>query len=658
MKIKFVCFLVFILSFNIAFAQKQKELDLQKSLKGQAECLRIRDWKLMKTITPMKIDCELDNMHFYSDVPLSVDNQKDLRIGNYNILHPGTDKTLFKDMTLTAELINQEFDVMAGVELIDVVATPRDNNLKILPLIVSIDESLKLVSDQISTNLLKIKSLRSGKVAIDNNATIVALNKKMEEETISLNKMQNNIDKKNEDLKLVKDSIIANSKPGPVIKGIEKAKKVRLARLKKAKVDEKKILKDISILELKKETSLKNIAKIKLDLQNLPQGSKQSETDSQGLIALELEQKSLLEKEKLLEEKLKQVTRFYRIPGYLKILEQLRKLDSSWSLIVSPHGDAAVESNTQEMVGYFYRASRLRTANNVHCSNRFNKPSAGCYPNFYEDYMGENMATLFSRRPFLATFTDGQMPFSLLAAHVVFESPSKPEIQKMMLEKAFKVRSLEELPTGINNANYARFIEVMVSLQLIEKLRKEGMERVIYTGDLNLELKNPFWKEIFRRVGEQVILVEKKTSLSENRFVQNAESLGLGSNYDHFIMSIPDASHCKNADHVNFMTNSFSKKIKDKYFIRTEGEKGPYDRSKNAEEIINARSKEMELILQDYNFLVSKTNDFTVDNIMIADDMKNFVSRVFDAQVEDETYYKVFVQVMSDHLPIKMECRF
>ena len=122
--------IIFTFTLNIAWAQKSAQLDNQKALKNQIECQRIANLQLIKTEAQIKINCQLDNMSFYSEVPVK-ENQGPIQIGNFNLLHPGTDKTLFKDMGLVAELINKEFDVMAGVELVDVLATPKANNLLI-----------------------------------------------------------------------------------------------------------------------------------------------------------------------------------------------------------------------------------------------------------------------------------------------------------------------------------------------------------------------------------------------------------------------------------------------------------------------------------------------------------------------------------------------
>jgi hypothetical protein len=642
---------------NIAWAQKSALLDNQKALKNQIECQRIADLQLIKTDSPIKINCQLDNMTFYSDVPLK-EEQGPIKIGNFNLLHPGTDKTLFKDMGLVAELIDKEFDVMAGVELVDVLASPRGNNLLILPIIDVKAKDLKSIIDQIQGHKGQITELSKPTEPAGPSDLEKALKQVLEQKQISLQEIANSIYVKKSDLNTASEEVSENSIPGKMILGIEISRKKRLKRLAAAQTTVSSLEKDLTSLEKQQSLTLSQVSDIQNQIKNLPQIGGINEANLKLIAKLKQSLSSLEIEEKNLAKDLAQITRYYRIPGYLRILEELRKIDASWSLIISPHGDAAVESNTQELTGFYYRASKIELDKNIHCSKRFNRTSSGCYPNFYADYMGEDKATLFSRRPFMATFSDGKKPFSIIAAHVVFESAAEPEAQKEILEKTFNVSALNQLPTGINKQNYARFAETFLTLQLIDKLKAEGLERIIYTGDFNLESKNPFWKYLFDKVSESVLLIDVETSLSENRFVQGKESKGVSSNYDHFILSAVDASFCRNASVVNFLENDFTQRIKDKYLVRVEASKAPYQQEQDAGSLIAKRSQTIQNMLENYNFLVNKTNQITNDTKTTTEDMNNFQARVFDSQFSDETYYKYFSQIISDHLPIRMECEF
>lgn len=644
-------------SMNAVWAQKSAILDNQKALKTQIECQRIADLKLIKSETPIKINCQLDNMSFYSDVPVKVD-QGHIRIGNFNLLHPGSDKTLFKDMGLIAELINSEFDVMAAVELIDVLATPKANNLLLLPLIAGRSKDLNATSAEIQVTKKQILDLSAPTEPLGPTEQEVSLQKMLDQEQKKLKQLTKTISLKKSDLAVLSKEVDENSQPGMTILGFEIGKKARLKRLEIAKKNESILFKELAELQQKHNLTKIQVSELQNKIEKLPKGGGISEENLQQIAKLTIKLSSLEIEEQKLTNALADITRYYRIPGYLKILEELRKIDSSWSLIMSPHGDAAVESNTQEHTGFYYRATKIGLKNNIHCANQYGRTSSGCYPNFYAEYMGENKATVFSRRPFIATFTDGKKPFSLIAAHVVFESAAEPTLQKEILENSFNVSTLAQLPTGINKQNYARFAETFLTLQMIDKLRSEGMERIIYTGDFNIEYQNPFWKYIFDKAPGSVVLIEDKTSVSENRFVKGKESNGVSSNYDHFILSIDDMSSCRNASVVNFLENDFSKRINDKYLVRVGAGKGPYQQEENAGSLITKLAQTTETMLNNYNFLITKTNEIINDSKTTSEDMKNFQQRVFDSQLGDETYYKYFSQTMSDHLPIRMECQF
>jgi hypothetical protein len=140
--------------------------------------------------------------------------------------------------------------------------------------------------------------------------------------------------------------------------------------------------------------------------------------------------------------------------------------------------------------------------------------------------------------------------------------------------------------------------------------------------------------------------------------VKGRESNGVSSNYDHFIISEEDESACNSGEVVNFINNKFSETIKNKYLIRREAPGGPYAKLAAANQLIERREREIEKILLLNNFVFSKSGAFSVDQKAMDRDLSNFSERVLLSQLKDETYYKYMVQIMSDHLPIKLECQF
>ncbi|MGH1468942.1 MAG: hypothetical protein ACRBBP_08710 [Bdellovibrionales bacterium] len=53
----------------------------------------------------------------------------------------------------------------------------------------------------------------------------------------------------------------------------------------------------------------------------------------------------------------------YHKPGYLKLLLELRKSNTSWSLIISPVG----QSDNEELLGFYYRKDRVSLRNSEYC---------------------------------------------------------------------------------------------------------------------------------------------------------------------------------------------------------------------------------------------------------------------------------------------------
>lgn len=133
---------------------------------------------------------------------------------------------------------------------------------------------------------------------------------------------------------------------------------------------------------------------------------------------------------------------FYHKPGYLKLLLELQKEDSSWSLILSPVG----QSDTRELLGFYFRASRVQLENSEYCEGYNRKirskgtlTFAGGFqgphfkrkaktPNLYHSYAClmdiENDENDIFRLPFSARFKSGRgFDFQYLSYHARFQEP-------------------------------------------------------------------------------------------------------------------------------------------------------------------------------------------------------------------------------------------
>ncbi|MBI2520386.1 MAG: hypothetical protein HYV97_08205 [Bdellovibrio sp.] len=617
-----------------SWAIKSPELDLSKTLASQTECQRIANWGLLGK---MQVDCGLDNQHFYSHPSAMVSNSK-LRIGNFNLLHPGTDKTLFKDFALVADLINGQFDVMAGLELVEVLADGRSSNLKIQSTIqenysaLTTTQTLKRnAEEQIQALQEKIRDAEANQI----NTSVV------EQTLASLKGQLAGVDRRYSEqvmrLRDIEVFIRINSQPGLTLFGWEFFKQRRLRRLHQYLQHKEALHRDMRSTKLLKENLNTELARWQAlrvtSVTVTPEDAQKLATlqDELSKLSIDLQRKH---------EIFSQLTKEYRIPGYLQLLLKLQELDASWSLILSPHGDALEESHTQEMVGYFYRASAIRPRTNSHCRERFQRDSSACYPNLYADFMGNDSANLFSRRPFLASFMSEVENFTFLASHVIFESPKKDAVRKNMIQQTFGVEDIHKLGPGITKANFARFVEIKIMLNLVSKLQ---LDDLIIMGDFNLEGDNPFWPKLLPQDSGMHLLITEETSLSVMRFSQGKETHGVSSNYDHFIVNDKTLRECPASARINFLSGEFAQKVKDKYLVREEAAQGPYSLSNEAESKMALRMSEMEARL--------------IDEKNRTSDLAKFKERVFDSQRNDETYYNFFQQLISDHLPIKLECQ-
>jgi hypothetical protein len=648
-----ISFTLFIIS--SAWAQKSPELDQFKASLSKLECERLVNWKLVDGgDSRFSAECDIDALHFYTNVK-NKSLQDQIRIGNFNLLHPGTDKTLFKDFKIVAQLINKEFDIMAAIELVDVVADAKAQNLRIAPAIQSSFLKYEETYNELKQINLEIDHLHH--LISTNN-----LNQDLEELHLRLRLYQKDaadiiykLKTIEENIKQTRFEISELQLPGLTLFGIEVFKNRRIKKLNEKEQLLSQLVQDHSL-------SLKSFEHINLKIKSLETTIANTQQGLQVDIAhleaklSDLKNISVQTKIKLtaLELDFSKQAKKYRVPGHITLLKELRKLDPHWSLIVSPHGDAAVETNTQELVGYYYRADALEVVTNQHCSTFYDKFSFACIPNLYESYMGENLAQLFSRRPFLASFKAKNEIFHMLASHVIFESPKDQDRQKQMLKQIFGKENLNELGRGINKDNYARFVEVAATLRLIDELKKEGLKNILFMGDLNLESKNQFWAQFINKYTHNQVLVNDLTSISETRFSQNRETLGLSSNYDHFILSEDERARCKNERSINFITNKIGSLIDEYYLVRKYAIKGPYDFKINYEQKIQARTQDL-LDRWLNNGLIESSTSLTKDQNQ---DLANFNDRVFKSQLSDSTYYKMYVQLISDHLPIAIDCTF
>lgn len=364
---------------------------------------------------------------------------------------------------------------------------------------------------------------------------------------------------------------------------------------------------------------------------------------------------------------IKEAKGLYRSPGYLKILTELRRIDPSWALIISPNPEGTEGSFINELVGFFYRGTKVRPTVNEHCSEfRDMKayPAYACYPEFSTKFMYKNYDGLFSRRPFMASFQSGNFDFVLMGTHVIFNSPSDDDFMNKILSRVFGVNSYDELGTGVDSKNYARYAEVKMTLDFIRKFKKSYKEQdIILAGDFNIEKKEPFMQEILKKYDGLTMIIDSATSLANKRYVSSGDSDGYSKNFDHFIMGRETDKECRtggeyHADRVDFYSGDILTYMKKNYIVRKVDN---YDRLASDYEMTSEGKKlyKRAMVSFEEDLKSSRTikrGKVVNENTSYKNKLETFERRVFLNQLNDDSFYGVYQEVISDHVPIEISC--
>lgn len=384
-----------------------------------------------------------------------------------------------------------------------------------------------------------------------------------------------------------------------------------------------------------------------------------------------------------LEADLAQARKVYRMPGYLQILHALRELDGGdeWALILSPRGEAAKSTDVQELVGFYYRSSKVKPKVNEYCSQirTYGRGTpVACIPNMGRKMLGKDKKDLFSRRPFMGEFISGNFSFVLLASHVIYTSPQESTKMRAILQNSFGVSHYRDLSIGANKDNYARFAEVKITLDFMNQLRKRfNQEDIIFVGDMNLEYDNRFWENVLPAFPGGQLFVTDKTTVSDRRYDANGqETEGVSTDYDHFIFDPQETNECvdrygrSNAQAYDFYSGYVGAAVRRTFRVRKEGDRkyrGGYavDRAKysQVERLYIDPYKNGEEAFRTIGYKKIKVGSKLVRvKGIITDDTKTekyirgFYERVLDSQLDDDGFYKYFSEVISDHKPVFMDC--
>lgn len=384
-----------------------------------------------------------------------------------------------------------------------------------------------------------------------------------------------------------------------------------------------------------------------------------------------------------LEDDQKDAASLYRLPGYLRILKELHSMPGgkSWSLILSPRGEGSELTSTPELVGYYYRSDLVQPKDNSYCKSinkTSNNLSFACIVNMDKTDLGSDKSKYFARRPFLAQFRAGNFEFVTLTSHILYDSPSEDARMIPILRAAFGVRDHTVLGTGLNKETYARFAEVKMTLDFIQRYKRKftRVKDIIYLGDFNLEMDNQFWPNVLRSWSGAKLYISQPTSIKEDYWTSSGErSNGLSSNYDHIIFDPNQTRECLKANGringgaLNFLQGSIAESIDRKYRVRYKYNglgnirinKRKYDQIKEAfVDPYFTGAKNIVTIGRKY-ITVGRQRKLSQGIIVDERETEEFGSffqeRVIDSQLTTDRFYNYFQELISDHLPVYVDCK-
>lgn len=554
---------------NYPFANsKAEQFDNQKREDLRLRCEYL---KLLNVKNEFPVDC-YTNYHHYGAVDVKKINRSNIKIANYNLLHPGTSKALYKDYRLVAKIINT-FDIVAALELLNTVGQDEQHN--------------KVVINYLQNTPQLIKSLDEQRSKMTDPKQLEVINKKI-------------------------DQLVSTT------------------------------------------------------------------TKAYGI---------------------------FRNPGYLNILYELKKLDPSWSLVLSPRGDSALIGSVEEFTGFFYRASVASPDYNPHC-HEFLKQNEGypiaCFANLSDRFMDQDFTEQFARRPFVASFKVKNSRISLVASHVVFTFSGDEYKERELMQKTFGVESYRELGTGINMANFARFAEIKNTLEFMNRFKERyNDDKIMYMGDTNISASSAFWPTVLKSFPGASVQVNTPTTLSPQRYnAQGKATNGVANDYDHFIFNKDTFSNCAEAEVYNYYTSPIAKDLESRYVIRSaeaalwdrplmlrpvtmaknytlhddffnedetvDGDLPPIDDPTNVKldyPLSSQGQSKMDKMVNEFKKKYStvytiKRDQIVADDYMLDERVEGYRRRVFLRQLTNGYYYRFVQELLSDHFPISVTCKF
>ena len=315
----------------------------------------------------------------------------------------------------------------------------------------------------------------------------------------------------------------------------------------------------------------------------------------------------------------------------------------------------------RNLLAHYYRASMVRVATNTYCSQEISKSKGvqhlgkpfACIP-----WFNKKINKAFSRKPFIANFESGHFHFTMVASHIVFNSPTPHKFPKKMahiLRPSFQVDSFKSLPREwrINAQTYARWAEVKLTLELMESMRRDyGVKNIIYVADFNLEKKEFLWDDILSSSfpGGQVY-VDNPTSLSPYK--------GHSKNYDHFIFDPTQTARCVqekgfvDSGRIDFFTTHYiTERIEQEDYneLIWENFMSEFDHKYQVRGITRDKENPSLYVVKGH----PKLRPYSIKKYKYEE---SFEKKLLKPYPKFNTFYNRYIQVLSDHLPIYLKCR-
>lgn len=329
----------------------------------------------------------------------------------------------------------------------------------------------------------------------------------------------------------------------------------------------------------------------------------------------------------------------YWMSRYLVLLKELRKLDPSWSLIMSAEGTG--EGGAPEYAGFYYRSSAVKNTPAFYCAG-----AKGCSAKIDDK-------DIVSRLPFVSEFSVNQQKFLAVALHLRFRPACQNETStqcKVYSTKAKEIlKELEEFPEDDQN----RFVELFELQQSV--VQEKTKTEVLIMGDFNLEYKkknHKAWRSVLDNE-KLVVLNEAKTSISALKGIDS------GKNYDHFIFdpSGDVLQKCSTASAKDF-----------NFVLDLDTPKTDIPALKELSQFLDQRNDDSDVLVDLFKTQTERRRKVTscqrdgceVESFFAREDVQKEVSdyRKRVAPGDSKRPYAVYHELISDHIPIQITCNF